>query len=390
MGRSGVIAGGMSVAMALTFAVTGSSSAMASTRTAATLTAASSPSGTVDFMIPDTTPSRYIEQDGPDFAAALKKLAPGVTVKLVNAAGDQTTQQSQAEAAISAGAKALVVVAADPPLSGGLLAYAHKHNVPVIGYENVPEDGPMYAQVEFNPEQAGALQGKYFAHEVTSGALGKTPVKLVRLYGNDGDVYDTQMLIGQNKYLNPLIKSGKVDVVCQSYTPNWAESAYVTEMAQCLSKTSNGVRAVLGVDDDSEEGSIASIQAAHLTAGSGPKDIAVFGGQNPTVVGLDQMLMGEQEDDVIKPFLFEADAAAKLTVAALKGEPAPKSLVNATVNAGNNNEVPTDLIGEDYVSGSNVAAQINKTVVLTKTFTWAQICVGAVTSTSGCKTYNKG
>ena len=75
----------------------------------------------VYFMAPNTTPTRYIEQDGPDFKKALEGLDPDIEVKFVNGGGDSATQLSQANSAISAGAKALVVVAADPNTSAGLL-----------------------------------------------------------------------------------------------------------------------------------------------------------------------------------------------------------------------------------------------------------------------------
>ncbi len=71
--------------------------------------------------------------------------------------------------------------------------------MPVIGYENPPLNGPMYAQVIFDPNAVGVLQGTYFASQVTSGALGPKPVKVARLYGNKGDVYTTEMLKGQNR-----------------------------------------------------------------------------------------------------------------------------------------------------------------------------------------------
>src|SRR5690348_10445771 len=58
----------------------------------------------VYFMAPNTTPTRYIEQDGPDFKKALEALDPDVEVKFVNGGGDSATQLSQANAAISAGA----------------------------------------------------------------------------------------------------------------------------------------------------------------------------------------------------------------------------------------------------------------------------------------------
>jgi D-xylose transport system substrate-binding protein len=117
----------------------------------------------VYFMAPNTTPTRYIQQDGPDFKAALEKLDPNIEVKFVNGGGSSDTQLNQANAAISAGAKALVVVAADPSTSAGLLQAAQTAKVPVIGYENPPLNGPMYAQVIVDPKAVGIEQGKYFA-----------------------------------------------------------------------------------------------------------------------------------------------------------------------------------------------------------------------------------
>jgi len=138
---------------------------------------------TVVFMAPNTTPTRYIQQDGPAFEKAMKALDPNITVQFVNANGDSNTQLSQANAAIAAGAKALVVVAADPNLSAGLLQAAEQASVPVIGYENPPIKGKMYAQVVFDPKKVGVQQAEYFADQVKSGKLGTKPVKVARQFG---------------------------------------------------------------------------------------------------------------------------------------------------------------------------------------------------------------
>ena len=82
------------------------------------------PGPIVYFMQPNTTPTRYLQQDGPKFAKELAKLVPGVQVKFVNAGGKSAKQLSQAQQAIAAGAKALVIVAADPATSAGMLKYA--------------------------------------------------------------------------------------------------------------------------------------------------------------------------------------------------------------------------------------------------------------------------
>ena len=46
----------------------------------------------VYFMAPNTTPTRYIQQDGPDFKKAIEKLDSNVEVKFVNAGGSSATQ----------------------------------------------------------------------------------------------------------------------------------------------------------------------------------------------------------------------------------------------------------------------------------------------------------
>src|SRR5258708_4143988 len=148
--RVGVVAG-LSGLMLLVAACAGGGSS----------SAGSSSKKLVYFMAPNTTPTRYIQQDGPDFKKALEKLDPSIEVKFVNAGGSSDTQLSQANSAIAAGAKALVVVAADPNTSAGLLQAAQQAKVPVIAHENPPLKGAMYAQVILDPRPVALSQGPY-------------------------------------------------------------------------------------------------------------------------------------------------------------------------------------------------------------------------------------
>jgi D-xylose transport system substrate-binding protein len=338
----------------------------------------------VYFMQPNTTPTRYIQQDGPKFAKELAKLVPGVQVKFVNAGGKSAKQLSQVQQAISAGAKALVIVAADPSTSAGMLKYAASKKVPVIGYENPPLNGPLTSQVIFSPKSAGEVQGKYFASQVNAGKFGAGPVNLVRLYGNKGDVYTTQMLEGQNRYLKPLIDSGKVVVVCEDYVTNWDPADAQSKMEQCLTRTQNKISAVLGFYDGITSGAIAAMTAKGVK-------VPVYGGQNPELIGLQYMLTGQQEDMVMKNFGAEAKVAAQLTAAALKGQKPPKPPVNSTVNNGSAN-IPTASIPVDYfylTPGKDIGATIDQKVVKQGIFTWEQICTGVATDTATCKKYNR-
>jgi D-xylose transport system substrate-binding protein len=333
----------------------------------------------VYFMAPNTTPTRYIQQDGPAFTKAIQKLDPNIEVKFVNGGGDSNTQLSQANAAIAAGAKALVVVAADPNTSAGLLQAAAKAKVPVIGYENPPINGTMYAQVIFDPEAVGELQANYFASQVNSGALGQTPVTIARQYGNKGDVYTTQMLAGQNKVLDPLIAGGKIKVACEDYIKDWAPDNATTAAEQCLTKTQNKLSAFLGFYDGITAGIIAALKAKNLK-------IPVYGGQNPELTGLQYMLTGDQQDNVLKAFSVEAAAAAKITLAAIGGKQPPADLVKDTIDNGSM-KVPTAKLGATLIhleNGTDPGTIVQKAVDL-GIFTWKQICTGPAAGTPTCK-----
>lgn len=337
----------------------------------------------VYFMAPNTTPTRYIQQDGPAFEKAIKALDPSVKVKFVNAGGDSNQQLAQANAAIAAGAKALVVVAADPNTSAGLLQAAEQAKVPVIGYENPPVKGTLYAQTIFDPEKVGAQQATYFAEQVTSGKLGAKPVKVARQYGNKGDVYTTQMLTGQNKVLTPLIQSGDIKVVCEDYIKDWAPDNATKATEQCLTKTQNSVSAFLGFYDGITAGIIAALKGKNLK-------IPVYGGQNPELTGLQYMLTGDQQDNVLKPFKVEAEAAAKITIAAIGGQQPPADLVKDTIDNGAM-KVPTAKLDATLIhleDGKDPGDAVQQAVDLGM-FTWQQICTGPAAQTETCKTRNK-
>lgn len=334
----------------------------------------------VYFMAPNTQPDRYIHQDGPDFVESMKKLDPSAQVQQEVADGTSATQQSQVETAIANGADVLVIVAADPPSSGGLLEVAANAGVPVIGYENPPLEGPVTSQALFSPLSAGQHQGKYFAQQVESGELGSTPVPIIRLYGNKGDTYTTEMLKGQNQYLQPLIDEGKVSVECENYVKEWDPKVAQTDMEQCLSKAPD-VRAYLGFYDGDVAGAIAALEQRGLRG-----KVKVYGGQNPELSGLQYLLTEDLQDEVYKPYPILAEGAAELAVAALNGEEPPAELINAHIDNGAESvttyEIPTRYGHQE--TGVNPADLVQKAVDWGM-FTWQEVCTGEAASTQGCK-----
>lgn len=163
------------------------------------------------MMLPNFTTVRFVQKDAPAFVAAMKKYAPNIKVKVVNGESNPQLQQSQVEAAITDGAKAIVLIAADPSLASGSLNAAKKAGVPLIAYEHEATGGPVTYYTQFGALKVGEAQGKNAAAALSQGG----PYKIARLYGNKGDFYTRATKEGQDEFLKPLIDAKKVDVVCE-------------------------------------------------------------------------------------------------------------------------------------------------------------------------------
>ena len=116
--------------------------------------------GTVYMMLPNFTTVRFVQKDAPAFVAALKKYAPNIKVEVVNGESNPQLQQSQVDAAITGGAKAIVLIAADPSLASGSLNAAKKAGVPLIAYEHEASGGPVTYYTQFGALKVGEAQGK--------------------------------------------------------------------------------------------------------------------------------------------------------------------------------------------------------------------------------------
>lgn len=327
-------------------------------------------SGTVTLMLPNTTTTRFIEHDGPAFVEAMRDLAPGVTVEIVNAEGDAAKQLNQAETAISTGTLGIVLVSADPALSGAVLEKAASANIPVIGYEHEALDGPMAYQVINDPLKVGQAQGAYFSKNLppTDG-----PVKLARIYGNNGDNYTTNVKAGQDEAIDALVADGKVDVVCEDYAAGWDPANAQKIIEQCLTNTSNAIDAIIASNDGTASGAIAALEGQKLAG-----DVPVYGGQDANLEALKFILEGLQVDTVFKDYAVEGAAAAQLMADTLTGTEPSTDLVNAVFDNG------FAKIPAAYLPVTSVDITNMQVVVDGGLYTKDEICEGVSTKTDFC------
>lgn len=297
--------------------------------------------GKVAVLLPDTKSSvRWETADRPLLEDAFK--AAGVPVEIQNAQGDKSTQQQQAEQAITNGAKIILLTNLDSGSGAAIETQANAKGVKVIDYDRLTLKGKADYYVSFDNVKVGELQGQGLVDCL--GASG-TP-KIAELNGSPDDNNATLFAQGYNSVLDPLYKDGKAAKVADQSVPDWDNQQALTIFEQMLQKTGNKIDGVLAANDGLANSVISAVKARKL------KPIPVTG-QDATTQGLQNILTGDQCMTVYKAIKAEADAAAKLAIALAKGEEPPSGLVNGQSDDGAR-QVPSALLTPVAVTKDNI------------------------------------
>ena len=117
-------------------------------------------SGSIALLLPESKTARYESQDRPNFERRAKELCSGCTIIYSNADQDAAKQQQQAEAALTKGAKVLVLDPVDAASAGAIVQRAKQSKVPVISYDRLITDADIDYYISFDNERVGQLQGQ--------------------------------------------------------------------------------------------------------------------------------------------------------------------------------------------------------------------------------------
>jgi D-xylose transport system substrate-binding protein len=342
-----------------TVAAATTQAATAAATTAAATTAAPTASGKIAILLPETKTARYEASDLPDFKAKLSDLGFDVANNLIysNANQDASTQQSQAEAAITNGATVLVLDPVDSDAAAAIADLAKSKNIPVISYDRLIKgsDGVSY-YISFDNEQVGKLQGQALLDELTKEGI--TNPQVVFINGSPTDNNATLFKKGAHEVLD-----GKVTVAKEYDTPDWSPDKAQDEMTQALTALNNKVDGVLAANDGTAGGAIAAMKGAGMT------QLPPVTGQDAEVAGIQRILAGEQFMTVYKAIKPEAEAAAALAYDLVMGQTPDASLVNGTTNNGTI-DVPSILLTPVAVTKDN----IESTIIADGFHTVAEIC----------------
>jgi D-xylose transport system substrate-binding protein len=342
------------------------------TPTQVTTSTASSASGTVALLLPETKTTRYETADRPDFEAKFKQLCPNCQIIYSNANQDANTQLSQAEAALTNGAQVLVLDPVDSAAAGAIADKAKAAGVPVIAYDRLilNSDGVNY-YISFDNEEVGKLQAQSLVDKLNQ--MGISDPTIVMINGSPTDNNASLFKAGAHSVFDPLVSAGKLTIAKEYDTPDWSPDQAQTEMQQALTALGNKVDGVYCANDGTAGGAIAAMKAA------GMSPIPPVTGQDAELAGIQRILIGEQYMTVYKAIKPEAEAAAQLAYDLLTNTPVPDSMTKGkTVNNGTI-DVPSVLLTPVAVTKDN----IKSTVVADGFWTTDQICTADYAS--ACK-----
>jgi D-xylose transport system substrate-binding protein len=290
----------------------------------ATTTAGTGTGLKIALLLPETKTARYETQDKPLFEAKVKELDPTAQILYSNANQDATQQQSQADAAITNGAKVLVLDPVDSASAASIVKKANAAKIPVIAYDRLITGAPIDSYISFDNEQVGKLQGEALLAKLLKTTGGKKP-RIVMINGSPTDNNATLFKKGAHSVFD-----GKVDIVAEYDTPDWSPDKAQTEMDQAITKVGKtGFDGVYAANDGTAGGAIASMKAAGIDPKTRPTT-----GQDAELPAIQRILLGEQYMTVYKAIKLEASTAAEMAVALAQGKPLPPTLAVVNVNNG--------------------------------------------------------
>jgi len=316
----------------------------------------------IALLLPETKTARYESKDRPLFEAKVKALCSDCQIIYNNANQDASAQQSQAEAALTNGAKVLVLDAVDGAAAAAIANKAKQSNVPVISYDRLILNTPnVNYYISFDNQAVGKLQGMSLLQALGS----KTNPSVVMINGAPTDNNAKLFKQGAHSVLD-----GKVNIAKEYDTPDWSPDQAQNEMTQALTALANKVDGVYAANDGTGGGAIAAMKSAGL------KPLPPVTGQDAELAAIQRILIGEQYMTVYKAIAPEAEGAATLAVDLVNGTAVPASMTNGkTVNNGTK-DVPSVLLTPVAVTKDTVKT----TVVADKFWTAAEICTAQYAS----------
>jgi D-xylose transport system substrate-binding protein len=314
--------------------------------------------GKIAVLLPDSKSSaRWETADRRFFVDAFK--AAGLSKDdylITNAEGDPATQRSQAEQAITEGAKVILLVNLDPGSGAAIIDSAKAQGVTMIDYDRLTVGGNTDYYVSGDATEAGRLQARGLMQDLKA----KPSARVAILDGAPTDSFATDLKKG---YTQVLKSDGKnIDVAVEQPVPNWDSQKALTIYEQMLQASQQPFDGTLAANDAIANATISARKARKL-------DPVPTSGLDATPEALQHILAGEQTFTIYFSIKDQATKAANLAVQIARGE--KPTGVETEVDNGTK-KVPTIFLKPVTIRKDNIA----DTVIADDFVSWDDVCVG--------------
>jgi D-xylose transport system substrate-binding protein len=355
----GLIVAGLAASLALSACSSSKNNAGSNT------SGGSSSGGKVGVILPDTTSStRYTLYDAPLLKKAFD--AAGIQNDIQNAQGDTTKFTQIAQSMIGEGVKVLLIDSPDAATGAGVEQKAKAAGVKVIDYDRVNLGGSADYYVSFDNEGVGKLQGQTLVDCMKAKNLPKGASIIIMDGGTDVDNNAVLFKKGAHTVLDPLFSDGSYKLAGEAVVKGWTVANAAPAFQQALTSAGGKVDGVVAANDDIANAVITVLQGKHLTG-------VPVTGQDAGIGGLQHILKGEQCMTVFKDVSKEADGAAKLAIALIKGQDVSSAGLTLSdfQDPQGNRTLKALLLTPEAITKDNV-----KDVISAGALTAAQVCQG--------------
>ena len=314
--------------------------------------------GKIAVLLPDSKSSaRWETADRRFFEEAFKAAGLSKDDYLINnAEGDPSVQKSQAEQAVTQGAKVILLVNLDPGSGAAIIDSAKSQGVTMIDYDRLTVDGNADYYVSGDATEAGRLQAKGLIEDLQ----GKSGAQLAILDGAPTDSFATDLKKG---YTEVLKSDGKdIKVAVEQPVPNWDSQKALTIYEQMLQAAKQPFDATLAANDSIANATISARKARKLPP-------IPTSGLDATPEALQHILAGEQTFTIYFSIKDQATKAANLALQIARGQK-PTGITNQLDNG--KKKVPTILLDPLTIRKDNIA----DTVIADDFASWDDVCVG--------------
>lgn len=280
---------------------------------------------TVYFMYPDSATPRWESFDGPIIEKNLKKLAPNVELKWVDAQGDSQKQLQQVEAAISSGCDFMILIPAQEEQAAGTVNLLNDEGIPFACMCHTPYGAncPIFITMPFADIAESYVA--YAEENILNNESGY-PYKIAYIPGPDSNFY-TQLTNVYHAAFEKWAAEGKAEVIFEAQTDNWSAADAQKVCEQMLTQAGNDVDIIITNNDDLNAGCIAALNDQGLIG-----QVHVLGGCDVTKQGLAHVQEGWQEGDIMPDYETMGATMATICATYLATGEYPMDLASSTTD----------------------------------------------------------